>query len=339
MNSSTQAQRLVLSLLTIVMFTFAAAIWTDHRQVTKTPLAIAEASATTAADQSKSINEESNVKTNSYKLAMGQMLVEGGRPQENMARAVAMIEQASKQDCRVIVLPEALDLGWTHTSVFELAEPIPGPRSDQLAAAAKEFGIYVVAGLTERDGDRIYNSAVLISPQSEMLLKYRKINVLDIAQNLYSIGDRMAVANTSIGTIGVNICADNFSSSLSLGHSLARMGAQIILSPCAWAVRADYDNEKTPYGDSWKQSYSTLAKLYDITVVGVSNVGWMTEGPWKGRKCIGCSLAIGPDGNIIAEGPYGESAEALIVIDINLVEPKAKGTAIAGMLAEKGHRD
>ena len=74
--------------------------------------------------------------------------------------------------------------------------------------------MYVVAGLTERAGSRIYNAAVLIDPRGQLLLKHRKINLLDIEQGLYSTGDRLAVAETACGVIGVNICADNFPDSL-----------------------------------------------------------------------------------------------------------------------------
>ena len=84
------------------------------------------------------------------------------------------------------------------------------------------------------------------------------------------------------------------------------MGAQVILSPSAWAVDADHDNARDPYGKLWRDSYTELARLYDVTVIGVSNVGPITGGPWAGRKCIGCSLAVGPGGEVLAEGPYGE---------------------------------
>ncbi|MBI3962204.1 MAG: carbon-nitrogen hydrolase family protein [Deinococcus sp.] len=274
----------------------------------------------------------------SFKLAMGQMLVEGGNASANLKRATQMIKEAAAQGCTVIVLPECLDLGWTDPSARELAQPIPGKYSDQLCQAARQAKIYVAAGLTERAGDRIYNAAVLISPEGEILRKHRKINVLDIAQDLYSTGDSLAVTRTPLGTIGVNICSDNFPNSLALGHSLARMGAQLLLSPSAWAVDADHDNNQEPYGDLWKTAYTTLAKLYDLTVVGVSNVGWMRGGPWKGRKCIGCSLVIGPGGKILAQGPYGESAESLVVVPITLVPPKVTGTAITDMLASKGYQ-
>ncbi len=269
---------------------------------------------------------------------MGQMLVEAGKVEGNLARAGRMIQEAAARDCKIIILPECLDIGWTHPQAKQLAEPVPGATSDRLAAAAKETGIYVVAGITEKAGEKIYNTALLISPAGEILLKHRKINVLDIAQDVYAIGDRLGVADTEIGRIGIDICADNFPTSLVFGHSLARMGADMILSPSAWAVVAEHDNEKEPYGAEWVESYTTLGRLYDITIVGVSNVGAITAGPWQGRRCIGCSLAVGPGGKILAKGDYGAGAEQLIVIEIQIASAKKTGTDIAPMLHEKGYQ-
>jgi len=250
----------------------------------------------------------------------------------------AMIQQAAQSECDIIVLPECLDVGWTHTNSRRLSQPIPGEYSEKLSEAARTSRVYVVAGLTERDGDRLFNSAVLIAPDGQLLLKHRKINILEIAQDLYATGNCLCVANTPLGTIGIPICADNFSDSLALGHSLARMGAQVLLSPCSWAVTAEHDNERDPYGELWRQSFTTLARLYNITVVGVSNIGWITAGPWQGRKCIGCSLAVGPGGNILAQGPYGAEAEALIELTVSVVESQVRGTAIAQMLQAKGYK-
>jgi predicted amidohydrolase len=271
------------------------------------------------------------------KLGMGQMLVEGGRLRDNLGRAVEMIQQAASQGCQIVVLPECLDLGWTHPGARQLAEPIPGGPSDALCEAAEKQGIHVVAGLTERAEGRLYNAAVLIDPDGRILLKHRKINILDIAQDLYETGDRLWVARTRLGTMGVNICADNFPDSLCLGHALARMGAQALLSPCAWAVDADHDPVAQPYGGLWRDSYRTLARLYQMPVVGVSHVGRLTAGPWKGRKCIGCSLAAGADGQILAQGPYGETAETMVVVEIELTPRSITGTAIAAMLKGKGY--
>jgi len=271
-------------------------------------------------------------------VGLGQMLVEGGDARGNLERAARMIREAGDRGCDVVVLPECLDLGWTHPSARDLAAPIPGPRSDALAQAARQAGVHVVAGLTERDGSRIYNSAVLIAPDGGILLVHRKINELTIAHDLYSIGDRLGVARTSFGMVGIDICADNFPDSLVLAHSLARMGARIILSPSAWAVDATHDNVRDPYGGLWKGAYARVALLYDIPIVGVSNVGWITGGPWQGRKCIGCSLVVGRDGTVLAEGPYGEAAEALLVVPVEITPQAAAGTAIAQMLKSRGYQ-
>lgn len=266
------------------------------------------------------------------------MLVEGGQVNANLGRAVRMIRDAASQRCAAIVLPECLDVGWTHPATPDVAQPIPGPTSDVLCRAAADAGIHVVAGLSELAGSRLYNSAVLIADDGRILLKHRKINILDIAQDLYATGDRLAVAETSWGTVGVNICADNFPDSLALGHSLARMGAHCLLSPCAWAVTADFDNGATPYGAGlWKPAYSTLARLYEMPVIGVSNVGWLTAGPWAGRRCIGCSRAVGPDGDVLAEAPFGETAECLLTVDVMLTPRGTTGTDIAPLLRGRGY--
>jgi len=272
-----------------------------------------------------------------FRLAMGQMLVEGGRREENLGRAEGMVREAHRQDCQVIVLPECLDSGWTHPSAREIANEIPGETSHRLCRAAMSNSIMVVAGLTERDGDRIYNSAILVDESGRILLKHRKINVLTIAQDLYGIGNMLSVAETRFGAIAVNICADNFQNSLAIGHVQARMGAHFIFSPSSWAVKADHDNTKQPYGAEWRQSYTQLCRLYGITMVGVSNVGWITSGPWKGRKVIGCSLAVGPEGEVLARGPYGPDAQSLMTVTIQAKLRDVKGTEYGQYLKERGY--
>lgn len=281
--------------------------------------------------------KEKEMQSTKHKIGMGQMLVEGGMPEKNLERACRMVEKAAEQECKIVVLPECLDIGWTHPAARELAQSIPGKHSEQLVHVAKGANIYIVAGLVERAGEFLYNSAILISPEGQILLKHRKINELTIGLDLYSIGDSLSVVQTPLGKIGINICADNFPSSLALGHSLARMGAQIILSPCAWAVDADHDNQKDPYGGMWRKAYAELARLYDITVIGVSNVGWLTAGPWRGRKCIGCSIAINREGRTIAQGHYGDSAEDLISVEVEIIPRTVMGTDIAGMLKKRGY--
>ncbi len=264
---------------------------------------------------------------------MAQMRVEWGRAEANLAHAVEMVAAGASEECDVVLLPECLDIGWTHPDAAELAAPVPGPRSETLARAARKHGVWVVGGLTERDDDLTFNCAVLISPAGELLLKYRKINLLEIARPYYEVGDRLGVARTPFGRVGVNICADNYKGVEVFGHCLGRMGARIILSPCAWAVEAD---DNGPYGAAWKESYSALSRLYEMPVVGVSNVGWIEGGPWEGRKCIGNSLAVDAAGQVACEGPFGVEAEALMAVELELLPASAAGTADGPMLRQRG---
>jgi predicted amidohydrolase len=271
-----------------------------------------------------------------FRAAMAQIRVAGGQPAANLDRAEAAVAAAAGLGCALVVLPECLDLGWTDPSARERAEPIPGPHSDRLAAAARRHGVFVAAGLVERDGDRRYNAAVLIDPDGRIVLHHRKINELDIALGLYDVGDRLGVARTALGTIGLAICADNFPDSPAIGGVLARMGAQVIASPCSWAVDAGHDNEADPYGALWLGSYSELARRYDLTILGASHVGPLTAGPWAGRLVIGCSLAVGPGGEVLARAPYGVDAEALTVVEVRPRPPIARGTGFAGALRGRG---
>lgn len=253
------------------------------------------------------------------RVGMGQMLVKSGAVDENLVRAREAIARAGRERCAVVVLPECLDLGWTHPDAGRLARPIPGPSSGALAEAARGAGLWVVAGLTERDGERTHNTAVLLDDQGRVRLKHRKVNELDIAWHLYARGTALEVADTPFGRVGIPICADNSTASTELGLALGRMGARLLLSPCAWAVTPDHDNAKEPYGrDLWDVAYRLFAEKQGIATVAVSNVGRMEAGPWKGRYCIGSSLAVGPNGSVLARLPYGVDAEAFRAIDVPL---------------------
>jgi predicted amidohydrolase len=271
------------------------------------------------------------------RVGLGQIRVDGGDPDINLRRAEEAIGALATSGCDLVVLPECLDLGWTHPSARKLAQPIPGPNVERLSKAAVKCQVFVAAGLVERAGDKFFNAAVLLNPQGEIILHHRKVNELDIGLDLYSVGDRLGVVETPLGRIGLNICADNFSDSLAMGHVMARMGAQVILSPSAWAVPADHDNQSEPYGQLWRDAYGELAALYDLTIIGVSNVGWINDGPWSGRKCIGCSLAMGPGGQILAEGPYGVDAATNIVVEVRPNAVIGRGTQISGLLRQRGY--
>lgn len=176
----------------------------------------------------------------------------------------------------------------------------------------------VCAGLIERCGDRLFNSAVLISASGEILLHHRKLNELDFARALYTRGDRLGVAETPWGRVGLMICADAFAEGLVVARSLGHMGAKLILSPCAWAVPPTHDNIREPYGHLWRDSYGPPAREFGLIIAGCSNVGPVTAGEWCGWQCIGCSLVMGRDGAPLVAADYGARAERLIFTDLHI---------------------
>jgi predicted amidohydrolase len=225
-----------------------------------------------------------------------------------------------------VLLPEALNLGWTHPAANTEADAIPdGQSCSRLRAAAQASKMHVCAGLVEREGDRTYNSAVLIAPGGEVLSVHRKLNELEIGHPFYAQGSSLHVTRTPLGAIGVMICADAFARGQVISRALGWMGADIILSPSAWAVPADHDNRREPYGGLWLDNYGPVARDFQLWIAGASNVGPIIAGPWQGRRCIGCSLLVGPDGKQVLMGPYGEQTEALLFADIHLSSRPARG--------------
>jgi predicted amidohydrolase len=260
------------------------------------------------------------------KLAGVQMQVEAGNKVRNLAHAQELIAEAARQGADLIVLPEVMDLGWTNPSARQDASAIPsGDTCTMLSAAAQQYGVYLCAGLVERAPDgAIYNAAVILDRQGRVILHHRKLNELDIAHDLYTQGDRLGVCHTDLGTLGLLICADAFAQDQVISRTLGYMGADLIVSPSSWAVPPGHDNTITPYGDEWRAAYGPVARDFALWFVGVSNVGPIPAGPWAGWRCIGCSLVVGPDGQQVAQGPYGE--ETILYVVIDPVARPARGT-------------
>lgn len=271
------------------------------------------------------------------KVGMAQLLVEGGEPTRNLERAVEMIRRAAAKKCDILLLPEVFDLGWTDVSAKNEAEPIPGPRSNLLCHEANKNEIYICAGLTEKLNDKVYNTAIFIDRKGEILLKYHKINLLLFEQEFYEVGQTLSVVDTEFGKVGIDICADNYRDALHIGHTLARMGTQLILSPSSWTVDYGMSENEDPYKTKWLEPYLILASLYNIVVIGATSVGYLISGPYEGEKSIGCSLAVGPHG-VIKQGQFNEFTSELVVVDVVVPERKEKGTEIGKMLKKKGYQ-
>jgi predicted amidohydrolase len=258
-----------------------------------------------------------------FQLGMIQMRVIPGAKQRNLRHATDCIARAAAGGAEVVLLPEAIPLGWTDPSALTEADAIPeGASCLCLREAARTHGVWVCAGLIEREENQIFNSAVLINSAGEIVLRHRKINELEIARPLYAIGTEIAVSETPWGIFGVMICADAFIPGQVISRKLASLGAAAILSPCSWAVPPDHDNRKEPYGKLWLDNYVPVAREFGIWIAGVSNVGPIEAGPWAGRKCIGSSLLISPEGTPVLQGSYDAESILHMAIDRRHLPPQ-----------------
>lgn len=251
------------------------------------------------------------------RIALLQMPVIPGRLAENLNTAKRMILSACNKGCDIAILPECCDFGWADESVAQSEDLEAGAAAFFLAGLAQQHGIYMVAGIVERKGDSLYNTAVMFSPKGERLGSHHKISLVrGVEDCIYASGTELRVFDTEFGRIGLPICADNLMGSVCIGESMALMGAKMLLSPCSWAVSPERLN--APYGEEWHQPYRYLSEKYGLLIAGVSNVGPVLNGAWAGYSCIGNSIAYGPGGKQLAVLPYGEQAEAIHMLQHTL---------------------
>ena len=237
------------------------------------------------------------------KVGLGQVRVAMGDKDANVAALFRAVDEAARGDCDVVVLPECSLVGWLSDSARRAAEPVPGPFTRKLSAAAKRHRMAVVVGLEERDGDRIYNTAVLIDRRGEIAGRHRKIDELEIGLKLYTRGASLNVFEFEGRPTALSICADSWKPAVT--DALYSMGARLIFSPSAWAV--DPGGEATNI--AWiREAYRQRTAGRELTIVSPNGVGDVTEGPWKGRVLQGNSLVTGPDGTSLLTGPTNEAA-------------------------------
>lgn len=260
------------------------------------------------------------------KIGLAQMKVVDNEVDINLNNAEKQIAEAKKQGADIVILPECFDIGWANQNALAIAKASYGKVIKKLSKSAQENGIYVIAGVTEYTDGKLYNSALTFNKKGKIIDRHHKINILIGIEDMYEVGSSLNVFETPFGKFGVSICADNLKGSLSIPETLARMGAEIILSPSSWAVSPDFGKDRV-YGNEWREPYTAISKKYSIPVVGVSNVGRITTGPWKDWIGIGNSIYTDTKGNAY-NLPFGENAECLKVIELEIVSPVKKGTEL-----------
>jgi predicted amidohydrolase len=145
----------------------------------------------------------------------------------NIAKAERLIEEL---DAELVVLPELFNTGYVFTSreeALQLAEEVPeGRTTEALCTIARRKNIHIVAGLCEKEGDRLFNAAVLVSPGGYRG-KYRKIHLFNEEKLWFQPGDQgFHVFDIGICRVGIMICFDWFFPEAA--RILALQGAQVI---------------------------------------------------------------------------------------------------------------
>jgi predicted amidohydrolase len=161
-------------------------------------------------------------------------------PQRNLKLWCEQIDAAGKLGLDIVCLGETITRVGTDATLQDVAEPIPGPATEQLGEAAKKNKIWVVAGLTERVGDVVYNIAVLLDRQGRVAGKYRKTHLpREEWKEGVRPGQEYPVFDTDFGRIAIQICYDWFFPEPAAIFALK--GAEIILAPTWGNTLPDHD--------------------------------------------------------------------------------------------------
>ncbi|MFC1633755.1 carbon-nitrogen hydrolase family protein [Planctomycetota bacterium] len=230
------------------------------------------------------------------KIAMCQIFTLDGDRRGNFVRIENAVREAKDAGADLACLPEMAILGWVNPDAHKRACPILGPDSDRLCKLAGDFDIHLCVGLAEKDGSRLYDSAILVDSGGRILLKHRKMNLLsELMTPPYTPGQEMGAVETEFGKIGLLICADTHEN-----HILQRMAAlkpDLLLVPYGYAAAED---EWPGHGKVLENVVKNAARRTGAHVIGTNLVGQITNGPWKGRVYGGHSVAANRTGRIIS---------------------------------------
>ena len=236
----------------------------------------------------------------------------------NLLRSLALAQKAVDGGANLVVLPELSNAGYFFSSrqdAFEHAESVPDGRSVQAwIDFARQQQVFLVAGLAEREGMRLFNTGVLVGPDG-FIGKYRKAHLWNLEKLWFTPGDvGFPVFETSIGRIGLLICWDIWFPEVP--RILSQQGADIICSLNNWVW--------TPpplFDDAGKcmASYLTMtaAHVNNVFIAAASRIG-----EERGARYLGCSLIAGTNGWPIGAVASADQQEILFA-DIDLTSSRS----------------
>ncbi len=221
-------------------------------------------------------------------------------PEKNLELFCRYIDEAGRLGLDAVCLGEAITVVGTGKTLIDAAEPIPGPSTEKLGQAAARNRLWVVAGLMERDGPYVFNTAVLMDRSGKLAGKYRKVHLpREEWQKGVTPGSEYPVFKTDFGTVAIQICYDWFFPEI---HSiLALKGAEVVFAP-TWGTTFP-DQEGRAEGETVfrvrarDNGFYLIPSVYD-----------------------GSSMVIDPLGRIVASN-RGKEGVFWAEVDLNQREP------------------
>jgi len=218
-----------------------------------------------------------------------QMAAHTGELPANVDRLAELVRKHA-DGAELVVAPELVTSGYDLEVLArrgtELAEPLDGPTAARVSELATETGATLVFGMLERDGDVLYDTAVVAAPGGE-LVPYRKSHLYPTESELFAAGTELVVASTPAGRLGMMICFEH--AFPDVATTLALRGAQILVIPSA-----------VPVGYEHLLTLRTRARAQDNQVFAVAcNL--------TGDGFCGGSLVADPRGDVVAEAGVEET--------------------------------
>jgi N-carbamoylputrescine amidase len=243
----------------------------------------------------------------SVRVAAVQMSMKLVDKKANLEKGLIMAEEAVTKGAKMILLPELFTTEyfawWRDVKYFDYAESIPGPTTDTISELARRLAVYIVAPFYEQEGPGMYyNSAVLISPQGEIVGRQRKMHIPAV-KSLEKIYFQPAEPNfpvfqTEYGKVAICICYDRLFPEVC--RALALNGAELIFCPIAGTIFPKVS------------TLDTRALENVLFIVAANRVG-----EEEGHRYTGGSMIVDPEGQIIVQG--GDKEE-IVITDIDLDE-------------------
>jgi predicted amidohydrolase len=187
-----------------------------------------------------------------------------GSSKENLENFSRYIKLAADSNADIVCLPEAITLVGTGKSYTEVSEPVPGPSTDYLGSIARQYKIYIVAGILEQDGPVVYNTAVLIDREGKLAGRYRKVSLpREEIEGGVTPGRSYPVFDTDFGRIGMMICWDlQFPE---VAKQLTVNGAEVIFMPI-WGGNLTLASARAIENQVWlvSSSYNMKTGVFNL---------------------------------------------------------------------------